>query len=106
MLDPCLGLAPNMVTRPKTFGPDIVVRLKDLRLAWYLDSSSLGLMCLSDLSKQQTNKGQLCTLVVRREKKEKHNQSITAQQSNHDMSTRATPCGRGHVCASSYMAND
>jgi len=32
MLDSYLGLAPNMVTKLKAFGPDIVAKLKDLEL--------------------------------------------------------------------------
>jgi hypothetical protein len=47
----CLILAPNMIVRPKALGLDIVGRPKDLGSAWYLNSSSLGLACLSDPSK-------------------------------------------------------
>ena len=36
-----------------------------------------------------------------REKKEKTQTLDYWRQSNHDISTRATLCGRGHVCASS-----
>jgi hypothetical protein len=56
---------------------------------------------MQDPSKQQTNREQLCTIVVRREKRNKKTQTIDhPRQFNHDMSTRTAPCGRGHVCAS------
>jgi len=52
-------------------------------------------------SKQQ-QKRQYCSLVGRKEKRIKKTQTIDYQrQSNHDMSSRAAPCGRGHGCASS-----
>jgi hypothetical protein len=40
-----------------------------------------------------------------REKKEKTQTIDHRRQSNHDMSTRAPPCGRGHVSASIYMTD-
>jgi hypothetical protein len=53
---------------------------------------------LSDPSKQQTKRGQLCTLVVRREKM----QTIDHQwQSNHNISTHTIPCEKEHNCTSS-----
>jgi hypothetical protein len=66
-------------------------------------SSRLGLTPnMVARSKQITKeKGQLCTLIVGREKGKKKMQTIdNQQQSNHDMSTHATPCVRGHVFTS------
>lgn len=57
---------------------------------------------MQDLSKQQTNREQLCTIVVR-EKKEKTQTIDHPRQFNHDMSTHAAPRGRGHIFTSNDM---
>jgi hypothetical protein len=52
-------------------------------------------------------KKQLCTLVVRREKRKKKIQTINHRwQSNHDMYTRAALYGRMDGCVSSEMVDD
>jgi hypothetical protein len=87
-----LGRAPNMTASSRLgLTPNMTA------------SSRLGLTPnMVARSKQITKeKGQLCTLIVGREKGKKKMQTIdNQQQSNHDMSTHATPCVRGHVFTS------
>jgi len=75
------------------------------------DLSTLGVIAIPDpryvrmtnMHNLTNNKqrGQLCTLVLRREKRKKNtnNQSLTIIQPLFVYS--ATPCGRGHDCTSS-----
>jgi len=52
-------------------------------------------------------RGQLCTLVVRREKRKKKMQTINHRwQFNHDIYTRAALYGRRDGCVSSEMVDD
>jgi hypothetical protein len=63
---------------PRLLGLALLPDPRSLSLVWYPEPSSLDLTCLLDSSKQQTNKGELCTLVAMREKrKKKSKQSIT-----------------------------
>jgi hypothetical protein len=56
---------------------------------------------------QTINKQRTIVQFSCQEREQKKTQTIDHQrQSNHDMSTIAVPCERGHVCASSYMADD
>jgi hypothetical protein len=63
------------------------------------DPRCLGMASIVDLTNNK-QKGQLYTLAVRRDKKEKTQTIDHRQQSNHYLSTRVIPCEREHDCAS------
>jgi hypothetical protein len=68
------------------------------------DPRRMGMTNMSDLTNNK-QRGQLCTLVVMREKRKKIQTINHWQQSNHYLFTRTTPCGRGHGCASNETAD-
>jgi hypothetical protein len=62
--------------------------------------------CLLNPNKQQIKKRTIMYFSCqKREKKEKTQTLNHQRQSNHDISTRATLCGRGHDCAFSDAMN-
>jgi len=63
-------------------------------------SPCMGMANMFDL-KNNKQRGQLCTLIVSKGKKEKCKQSIIDSNPINHLSTRATPWERGHGCASS-----
>jgi hypothetical protein len=78
----------------------MVARPKRLNLAAMPNPRYVGMTNMPDLINNKQI-GQLCTLVVRREKTKKMQTIDHWWQSNHYLFTRATPCERGHGCASS-----
>jgi hypothetical protein len=67
------------------------------------DPSTLNMENISNLTNNK-QRGQLSTLVVRREKRKKKTQ--TMRQFNHYLSTYAISCGREHDYASNKTVND
>ena len=100
-VNPCPGLTPNMVIRPKDLRSCMVPRLKQLESGMCLPyPRCLGLTTLAR-PKQTTNKQMIivhfsCQKI---EKKEKTQTIDHRRQSNYDISTHAAPCGRGHIRA-------
>jgi hypothetical protein len=88
----------------QTFDPCVGMADQNMRIGMVARPRRLGLETMSDLTNNKQRR-QLCTLVQKREKKEKTQAIDHRRQSNHYLSTCVKPYEREHDYASSEMVD-